>query len=205
MNTLHLQASEPFDLAKAAALLRQGQLVVFPTDTVYGVGALVSDADAIDALYRVKGRPEDKGIPVLLAEAAGVELVARDVPPRAQELIARFWPGPLTLILPRRPDLPANLTAGDTVAVRVPDDAVAQAIIRDAGGAVAATSANRSGDLPARTAEGALAALEGKVAAVVDGGPAPHGISSTIVDCTTDPPVILREGPLTGTDLSLPA
>jgi L-threonylcarbamoyladenylate synthase len=204
MHTLHLQASDPHDLARAAAFLRGGQLVVFPTDTVYGVAALVTDAAAIDALYRVKGRPDEKGIPVLLAETAGIELVARDVPSLAQELIERFWPGPLTLILPRRPDLPANLAPGETVAVRVPDDAVARTIIRDAGGAVAATSANRSGDIPARTAEEALAALEGKVAAVVDGGPAEHGISSTIVDCTTDPPAILREGPLTAADLSLP-
>lgn len=204
MDTLLLQATDPYDLAQAAAFLRQGQLVVFPTDTVYGVAALVTDAAAIDGLYRVKGRPDEKGIPVLLAAPAGVELVARDLPASAQELIERFWPGPLTLILPRRADLPANLAPGDTVAVRVPDDPVAQAIIRDAGGAVAATSANRSGDLPARTAGEALAALEGKVAAVVDGGPAVHGISSTIVDCTTNPPVILRPGPLSAEELSLP-
>jgi L-threonylcarbamoyladenylate synthase len=204
MKTLHLQASDPSDLARAAAFLRHGQLVVFPTDTVYGVAASVADAEAIDALYRVKGRPDEKGIPVLLAEPTGTGLVARDVPAVARELIDRFWPGPLTLILLRRPELPANLAPGDTIAVRVPDHATARAIIRDAGGAVAATSANRSGDQPARTAGEALAALEGQVAAVVDGGPAAHGISSTIVDCTSRPPAILRAGPLSASDLSLP-
>ena len=205
MNTLLLQASDPYDLAKASAFLRQGQLVVIPTDTVYGIAALATDPVAIEALYRVKGRPDDKGIPVLLADATGLELVARGVPPFAQELIERFWPGPLTLILPRRLDLPEVLTRIDTVAVRVPDNDVAQTLIRDAGGAVATSSANLSGEAPARTAEGALAILEGQVAAVVDGGPAPLGISSTIVDCTTDPPVILRPGPLSAADLSLPA
>lgn len=204
MNTLLLQASDPHDLAKAAAFLRQGQLVVFPTDTVYGIAGLATDATAIQALYEVKGRPEDKGIPVLLADATGVDLVARDVPPFAQELIAHFWPGPLTLILPRRLDLPTILTRIETIAVRVPDNAIARAIIRDTGGALATSSANLSGEPPARTAEEALAKLEGQVAAVVDGGPAPHGISSTIVDCTTDPPAILRPGPLTAADLSLP-
>ncbi len=205
MNTLLLQATDPYDLAKADAFLRQGQLVVIPTDTVYGIAALATDPTAIKALYHVKGRPEAKGIPVLLADATGVELVARDVPPFAEQLIERFWPGPLTLILPRRLDLPAILTRIDTVAVRVPDDVVAQTIIRDAGGAVAVSSANLSGEPPARTAEEALAILDGKVAAVVDGGPSVRGISSTIVDCTTDPPAILRPGPLSAADLSLPA
>src|SRR5690606_29923173 len=168
------------------------------------IAGLATDATAIEALYQVKGRPEDKGIPVLLADATGVDLVAREVPPFAQELIERFWPGPLTLILPRRLDLPTILTRIDTIAVRVPDNAIARAIIRDTGGALATSSANLSGEPPARTAEEALAQLEGQVAAVIDGGSAPHGISSTIVDCTTDPPAILRPGPLTAADLSLP-
>jgi L-threonylcarbamoyladenylate synthase len=205
MRTLHLQASDPEAIRQAAAFLKQGQLVVFPTDTLYGVAAAVNDAGAIDALYDVKGRPGEKGIPVLLADASALRLVAQDVPALARKLIDRFWPGPLTLILTRRPGLPPNLSTGETVAVRLPDHPVARAIIREAGGAVAATSANRSGEPPARDAAEAQAALGGKVAAIVDGGPVAYGVSSTIVDCTVDPPTILRQGPLTAGALSLPA
>lgn len=205
MKTLHLPASDPEAIREAAAFLKQGQLVVFPTDTLYGVAAAVNNAQAIDALYRVKGRPDDKGIPVLLSDASALALVAQEVPAIARQLIDRFWPGPLTLILARRSELPANLSAGETIAVRLPDHPVARAVIREAGGAVAATSANRSGEPPARDAAEAQAALGGRVAAIVDGGPAAYGVSSTIVDCTTDPPTILRQGPLTAADLSLPA
>lgn len=205
MKTLYLQATDPEAVGRAAALLKQGRLVVFPTDTLYGVAAAVDNAAAIDALYRAKGRPDEKGIPVLLADADGLALVARDTPPVARQLAERFWPGPLTLILPRRSDLPANLSANDTVAVRLPDHALARAIIRAAGGAVAATSANRSGEPPAGDAGEARAALAGRVAAIVDGGPAPIGQPSTIVDCTATPPTILRQGPLSAGDLSLAA
>lgn len=205
MKTLHLKASDEEAIKSAAAFLRQGQLVVFPTDTLYGVAAAVNDAAAIDALYRAKGRPDEKGIPVLLSDASALVQVAREVPAVAQGLIERFWPGPLTLVLPRRHELPANLSSDENVAVRMPDDAVARAIIREAGGAVAATSANRSGEPPARDAREAMDALGGRVAAIVDGGQVSHGISSTIVDCTVSPPVILRHGPLTADDLALPA
>ncbi|MDT8307306.1 MAG: L-threonylcarbamoyladenylate synthase [Anaerolineae bacterium] len=205
MKTVYLKASDEQAIKTAAAFLKQGQLVVFATDTLYGVAAAVDDAAAIDALYRAKGRPDQKGIPVLLSDASALVQVARDVPDLARELSARFWPGPLTLILPRRHELPANLSADENVAVRMPENAVACAIIREAGGAVAATSANRSGEPPARNAEEAMKALGGLVAAIVDGGEVTHGIASTIVDCTASPPVILRHGPLTADDLALPA
>jgi L-threonylcarbamoyladenylate synthase len=203
--TLRLGAADPAAIATAVVWLRRGLPVVFPTDTVYGVGVLPFDAVAIDRLYAAKGRPAEKGIPVLLADAADVGQVAGNVGPGARALMARFWPGPLTLVVPRRPELPANLSPDDTVAVRVPDHAVARALIRAAGGAVAATSANVSGQPPARSADEALASLGGRVAVVLDDGPSPGGLASTVVDCTVEPPVVLRAGPLSATELGVGA
>lgn len=201
--TLRLDAADAAAIAAAAGCLRRGLPVVFPTDTVYGVGVLPFDAMAIERLYAAKGRPAEKGIPVLLADAADVAQVAGDIPPAAAALLARFWPGALTLIVPRRAELPANLSPDDTVAVRVPDHPVARALIRAAGGAVAATSANVSGRPAARSADEAMAGLAGRVAAILDDGPSPGGRASTIVDCTVNPPLILRPGPLTAAVLGL--
>lgn len=203
MTTLRLDAADPAAIAKVADLLQRGLPVVFPTDTVYGVGVLPFDAAALARLYAAKGRPAEKGIPVLLGDVADVAHVAGIIPPAAAALMAHFWPGPLTLIVPRRPELPANLSPDDTIAVRVPDHALARALIRAAGGAVAATSANVSGQPPARAADEALAVLGGRVAAVLDDGPSPGGMASTVVDCTVDPPVVRRAGPLTAADLGL--
>lgn len=203
MTTLRLHAADDEAVAVAAAWLRRGLPVAFPTDTVYGVGVLPFDEAAIERLYEAKGRPAEKGIPILLASSDDVAIVAGDIPPAAQELMARFWPGPLTIIVPRRPELPANLSPDQTVALRVPDHAVARALIRAAGGAVATTSANVSSRPAARSGAEALAALGGRVAAVLDGGVAPGGRASTIVDCTVQPPVIVRAGPLTAADLGI--
>ena len=205
MTTRRLDATDPTAIPAAADLLRRGLPVVLPTDTVYGVGVLPYDAAAVDRLYAVKGRPAEKGIPILLGDVADVAHVAGIIPPAAAALMAHFWPGPLTLIVPRRPELPANLSPDDTIAVRVPDHALARALIRAAGGAVAATSANVSGQPPARVADEALAVLGGRVAAVLDDGPSPGGMASTVVDCTVDPPVVRRAGPLTAADLGLEA
>lgn len=196
MDTAYLQATEPEAIAETARLLRAGRLVVFPTDTVYGIAAAAFSEAAIAALYRAKERPQEKGIPLLLADAGTLEAVARAIPAVARDLTARFWPGPLTLILPGRPELPDNLSPNKNVAVRIPDSDVARAVIRAAGGAVAASSANRSGEAPATDGQMALGTFEGVVAAVLDGGPATHGEPSTIVDCTTDPPTIVRSGAL---------
>ena len=203
MRTEQLYVTEPGAIERAATLLEQGYLVVFPTDTVYGIGAAAFDESAIAALYRVKGRPSEKGIPILLADREDVHKVARDIPPRAQALLDRFWPGALTLIVPRRTDVPANLSPDETIAVRVPDNEIARAIIRQAGGAVATSSANLSGAAPARDGDEAMQALQGLVAAVVDGGPVEHGVASTIVDCTVTPPAVLRSGALSAAALSL--
>ena len=205
MTTLRLDADDPAAIAKVADLLQRGLPVVFPTDTVYGVGVLPFDAAALARLYAAKGRPAEKGIPVLLGDVADVAHVAGVIPLAAAALMAHFWPGPLTLVVPRRPGLPANLSPDDTVAVRVPDHAVARALIRAAGGAVAATSANVSGQPPARSADEVLAELGGRVAAVIDDGLSPGGVASTVVDCTTERPVVLRVGPLSAADLGLEA
>jgi L-threonylcarbamoyladenylate synthase len=179
----------------AATALKNGNVIAFPTDTVYGVGANPFDENAIARLYAAKERPFSKAIPVLLATRNDIAQVARDVPPIAHELMAQHWPGALTLIVPRRADLPANLSPTDTIAVRVPDSATARAFIQAAGGAVAATSANRTGEPPAETAAMAMAALNGRITAVLDDGNVDNSAPpSTIIDCTQSPPRILRQG-----------
>jgi L-threonylcarbamoyladenylate synthase len=187
----------------AADLLRRGYLVAFPTDTVYGVGAHYAHPEAVELLYQIKRRPLDKGIPILLSEAAMASRVVQRIPDVARELIQRFWPGPLTLVLPKRADLPAVISPNQGVAVRVPGDAVARRLIHEAGGVVATTSANLSGEQPARTALLAMDALQGSVAAVVDGGMVHLGQASTVLDCTVEPPRILRSGPIPQQALSL--
>ena len=196
MKTELLSADLPGAIEEAARLLRDGELVAFPTDTLYGVGASLFNGDAIRRLYEVKERPLSKGIPVLLADASDVDRVAIDVSDQARALMARFWPGPLTLIVPRRAALPAVVAPGDTIAVRLPDHALTRRLFRAAGGAIAASSANLSGEPPALTAQEALAALDGRIAAVLDGGPVLVGQASTIVDCTVMPPAIVRQGPI---------
>jgi L-threonylcarbamoyladenylate synthase len=203
MKTELLLASESQTIERAAAHLRAGRLVVFPTDTLYGVGADAFSENAIAALYRAKGRSFEKGIPILLADTTDIEKVAENIPAVAHKLLDRFWPGPLTLIVPRRSTLPPNISPNENIAVRLPDSAIARSIIRAAGGALATTSANRSGERPAHNAAEARKALDGLVAAVVDGGPVAVGIPSTIVDCTGESPRILRQGPLAAAALSL--
>jgi len=195
MNTRILRASEPNSLERAAELLRAGQLVAFPTDTVYGVGAPAFDANAVASIYVAKERPPDKAIPVLIADASDLPRIAASVPDCARALIARFWPGALTLVLPKRPDVPEIVSSDATVAVRIPDLDLARALLRLTG-PLAATSANRSGQPSPVTAADVMAQLGGRIAAVLDGGPCPGGIPSTVVDCVASPPRVLREGVL---------
>jgi L-threonylcarbamoyladenylate synthase len=203
METQLLNAQQPDAVAQAADWLRQGYLVAFPTDTVYGVGVHAFNAAAIEQLYEAKQRSLTKGIPILLADPDDLDKVTQDVPDAAQRLMARFWPGPLTLIVPRHPDLPANISPNDSIAVRIPDCEVARALIRAAGGTVATTSANQSGQPPAQIGAAALAALDGWVTAVLDDGPTPGGVPSTIITFVDDALRIIREGPITAADLSL--
>jgi L-threonylcarbamoyladenylate synthase len=182
----------------AVELLRAGELVAFPTDTVYGVGALVWDAAAVAKLYAAKLRPLDKAIPVLLADPADLPLVARNLPPVALHLAERFWPGPLTLVVPKAERVPPEVTAGgESVAVRVPDHPLARALIRAAGAPLATTSANLSGQPSPVTAEEVAAQLAGRVAMILDGGRCPGGVPSTVADLTGSTPRVLRPGPIT--------
>jgi len=202
MNPIKLDAKQPTAVAEAAALIRAGALVAFPTDTLYGVGADAFSAEAIGKLFAAKGRDSEKGIPILLADAANLHLVVEGVPDIARALIAAYWPGPLTLILPKKDGLPANLSRTNSIAVRVPDNPIARRLIFEAGGVIAVTSANRSGEAPARSAPEALAALGEDIAAVLDGGPVEHGRASTILDCTEMPPKIIRQGPISAKALA---
>jgi L-threonylcarbamoyladenylate synthase len=181
----------------AVTLLRAGELVAFPTDTVYGVGAVVWDRAAVARLYTAKLRAPDKAIPVLLADPADLDLVARDVTPFARRVAERFWPGPLTIVLPKAPAVPGEVTAGgDSVAVRVPDHPLARALIREAGAPLATTSANLSGGRSPVTAEEVAAQLVGRIAMILDGGRCPGGTASTVIDLSGATPLIVRPGPI---------
>jgi L-threonylcarbamoyladenylate synthase len=186
----------PARLDRAAALLRQGALVAFPTETVYGLGGDARDGRAVAAIFAAKGRPHFN--PLIChypeAEAAFADVVADD---RARRLAARFWPGPLTLVLPRRPGCRVDLLAGaglDTLAVRVPAHPLALDLLRRAGTPVAAPSANRSGQVSPTTAAHVLEGLEGRIAAVLDGGACAVGVESTVLDLTGNGAALLRPG-----------
>ncbi|TMC77878.1 MAG: threonylcarbamoyl-AMP synthase [Chloroflexi bacterium] len=182
MKTRLLAADAPGAVEEAAAALSRGELVAFPTDTVYGLSA---GQEHVRKLYGAKDRPKDKRIPVLLSDTGNLEASAI-VTPAARALAQRFWPGPLTIVLvaPRR----------GTLAFRVPDHALARRLIAASGGGLPVTSANRSGEPDARTAEEVMAQLDGRIALVLDGGRTPGGLASTIVDCTGEHVKILREG-----------
>lgn len=181
-------------IARAADVLRHGGLVVFPTDTVYGVGALAWDVAAVQRIYTAKERPPDKPLQLMLARVEDMDAVA-EVTPIARALAERFLPGGLTLVLRRKPNVPDAVTAGgETVAVRVPDHPIVRALVEALGAPLAATSANRSGEPAPVDAEGARAQLGSRVEFVLDGGRCPQAKESTIVDVTTSPPQVLREG-----------
>jgi L-threonylcarbamoyladenylate synthase len=182
-------------LEQAEQLLRHGDLVAFPTDTVYGLGAMLFDPQAIEKLYRVKGRDAAKAIAVLLGDESALAQVAVELDPVVARLARRFWPGPLTLVVPAHPSLPPILSPAPTVGVRMPDHPVALALLRRAG-PLAVTSANLSGQPSARTAQEVDAQLHGRIPFILDGGVTPGGLPSTVVDCTGDEPVILRQGPI---------
>lgn len=189
---------DPAAIGEAARLLRGAGLVAFPTETFYGLGADALDGAAVARVFQVKGRPTDKPLLVLIASLAMAAEVARAVPPRARRLASRYWPGPLTLILPARPGLPSALTADTgTIGVRVPGHAVALALVEAAGGPVTAPSANVHGAAPPRTAAEVLAGLADRVDLVLDGGPTAGGPPSTLLDVTGVRPRVVRAGAIT--------
>jgi L-threonylcarbamoyladenylate synthase len=183
------------EIARAADVLRGGGLVAFPTETVYGLGADASSRDALRRLYAVKGRPPDHPVIVHLASASQLGEWAADVPEDARTLADSFWPGPLTLVLPRTDRVPSEATGGlPTVALRVPDQSIALALLRAFGGGLAAPSANRFGRVSPTSAIDVRADLGDDVDVILDGGPCRVGVESTIVDCATGAPSILRLG-----------
>jgi L-threonylcarbamoyladenylate synthase len=185
-------------IARAAAVLRQGGLVAFPTETVYGLGAAALDAAAVAGIFAAKGRPATDPLIVHLASRGDLPAVATAVPAIAARLADAFWPGPLTLIVPRGPAVPAAVTAGlTTVAVRVPAHPVALALLRAAGVPVAAPSANRFSRPSPTSAAHVMADLDGAIDLVLDGGMTDVGVESTIVDCTGAAPVVRRAGAIT--------
>jgi L-threonylcarbamoyladenylate synthase len=194
-------SSDSYDaLTRALSVLSSGGLVAFPTDTVYGLGALAFDAEAVKTIYTVKGRPAEKGIPILLGDVDDLFKVTSDTPEIALRLIVRFWPGPLTLVLPKISTLPEAVSGTATVAVRVPDHLVARTLLR-AAGPLAVTSANLSGEPSPFTAQTVFAQLGGRISLILDGGKSPGDIPSTVVDCTGTQPLILRAGPISREEL----
>jgi L-threonylcarbamoyladenylate synthase len=195
LNTEVVQASHPMLFQKALNTLQNGGLIAFPTDTVYGVGARAFDGKAVEAIYVAKDRPLEKAIPVLVGDAVDLEKLGVNIPDTAHKLATRFWPGPLTILVPKRVDLPESVSATETVGVRVPDHEVARKLLR-AAGPLAVTSANISGAQSPVTAQEVYEQLAGRIALIIDGGRTPGGVPSTLVDCTMPELKILREGPI---------
>lgn len=185
-------------LERAAEILRTGGLVAFPTETVYGLGANALDEAAAGKIYAAKGRPSDNPLIAHIADFSDLEPLVAEIPEAARKLMTAFWPGPLTLIFPKSDAVPYGTTGGlDTVAVRMPSDPVAGALIRLAGVPVAAPSANTSGRPSPTTADHVWQDMNGKIDMIVDGGPVGIGVESTIIDVSGDVPMILRPGAVT--------
>src|SRR5690606_21353072 len=187
---------------EAASYLRRGQTVAFPTETVYGLGADAFNPDAVRLIFEAKGRPPDNPLIVHVATREQIDEVVASRSAAANRLIEGFFPGPLTVILPKSYAVPPEVTAGlETVAVRMPDHPVAQAFLRACGRPVAAPSANRSGRPSPTTWEAVRDDLDGRIGCILRGERAPLGLESTVVDCTVDPPVVLRAGAVSVEDL----
>jgi L-threonylcarbamoyladenylate synthase len=197
LRTLDPRSPDPAVIAEAAACIVRGGLVAFPTETVYGLGANALDADAVRRVFEAKQRPASDPLIVHIASPEDALLVAAEIPPLALTLMRAFWPGPLTLLLPRHKDLPEEVTSGSSkVAVRMPAHPVAQALIQAAGVPIAAPSANRFAHASPTTAAHVRDDLEGRVEMILDAGPTSMGIESTVLDPTQTPAVILRLGSL---------
>jgi L-threonylcarbamoyladenylate synthase len=195
LSTKILSTSAPGWLETALKLLQSGQLVAFPTDTVYGLGGLAFRAEAIDQLYQVKGRQAAKAIAVLVGESDALTQVTASMGGMAERFARRFWPGPLTLVVARHPSLPENISPTPTIGVRMPDHPAALALLQ-AAGPMAVTSANLSGAANTISAQEVYSQLAGRILLILDGGRTPGGLPSTVVDCTGSQPLILRQGPI---------
>lgn len=198
MNTIVFHPeSDPNAVRDAAAILRRGGLLGIPTETVYGLGADALNEDAVSRIFLAKGRPQDNPLIIHVPDASWLERYCRSVPPAAYQLAERFWPGPLTMILPRRDIVPLQTTGGlETVGVRCPNHPVTLAIIEAAGVPIAAPSGNTSGRPSPTTAAHMIEDMDGRIDGIVDGGPCTVGVESTIIDLTVTPPRLLRPGGL---------
>lgn len=195
MKTQIISVNDPRAFTIAKELLERGELVAFPTDTVYGVGASVHNKQGINNLYVAKLRDTRKAIPILLGTLAEVSQVTSGMSGMALQLAQHFWPGPLTLVVPRRTDLMAEISPYPTIGVRMPNHPDTLRLLRLMG-PMAVTSANLSGQASTCSVQAVLAQLGGRIALILDGGLTPGGNPSTVVDCSGAVPVILREGPV---------
>ncbi|MCL2408074.1 MAG: L-threonylcarbamoyladenylate synthase [Oscillospiraceae bacterium] len=182
-------------LEEAADLLRKNEVVAFPTETVYGLGAVATSDEAVAKIFEAKGRPGDNPLIVHVGDISQLENVVSEIPDMARKLMEAFWPGPLTIVLPKHASLSDKVTAGlNTVGVRIPSHPVALELLKKVNLPIAAPSANISGKPSPTTARHVADDLTGKIAGIVDGGEAQIGLESTVLDCTVEPPVILRPG-----------
>ncbi len=195
MKTSVLSALDSKTLIHAVDILARHGVVAFPTDTVYGLAARAFDTTAVDRLYSIKGREHTKAIAVLLSEIRQLPLVTSHLSEEMKLIAKAFWPGPLTMIVPKHANVPDIVSRSKTLGVRIPDHRIARQLI-DLSGPLAVTSANLSGAPNTVTAEEVVAQLEGRVDLVVDGGKTPGGIPSTVIDCVSDKLEVVREGPI---------
>ena len=195
MNTDIIKSDHPVALPHALDVLRNGGLVAFPTDTVYGLAALPTEVEFVERLYTAKGRESTRAIAILLSSPAELAQVTVSPSKSATKLAEKFWPGPLTIIIPRHPALPDILSPNPNIGVRIPDHDFALQLLK-AAGPLGVTSANISGRENTLTAQEVVQQLDGKIHLVIDGGESPGSVPSTVIDCTTPKPVILRPGPI---------
>ena len=189
-------------IERAGEIIREGGLVAFPTETVYGLAGDAFNQQAVARVFEVKGRPANNPLPVQIASKDDLPRLVSEIPPVAKSLMEKFWPGPLTLVLQASPEMPELVTAGTgKVGIRMPDHPVALALIRAAGTPIVAPSANISGEPPPTTAQEVLEYLDGKIELILDAGPTRLKVSSTVVDITQTPPRILREGSISEAEL----
>jgi L-threonylcarbamoyladenylate synthase len=200
MKTEIISTHHPHAIARAIEVLASGGLVAFPTDTVYGVAAGLFNVRGINRLYEAKARSANKAIAVLIGEVEQLQQLTPEFGGAAQRLAEKFWPGALTLVVTKQAGLPENLSPLPTVGVRMPDHTFARALMR-AAGPLATSSANLSGEVNTLTARQVLDQLEGRIELLLDGGDTPGGVPSTVVDCTQQPPKVLREGALPAQDI----
>lgn len=193
MHTERLFTSDPQAIPRALSVLQSGGLVAFPTDTVYGLAAATFSAQAIEKIFEAKTREATKAIAVLIGDVEQLNLLTPGMTDPARRLAAHYWPGALTLVVPKHPMLPENLSAYPTVGVRMPNHLFALELLRKVG-PLATTSANRSGASNTVSPQEVLEQLDGRIDLLLDGGFCPGGVPSTVVDCTQDPPAVLREG-----------